>query len=436
METPSWLRGTIVLFALTSAITFGVYLWRHSRDAALLDHYARLKIERLALQARVPEIKKKLPPADQQIIERRTKIQAIADAETQIIQDVDRLKGDAGVKVAALTKAMEDEGKRYEQLLADASARRNELKQEEERALALDRDFDERRLKAREQIELLSRELEGLKREARKDNTERERRIAELNGRIQQLTQQRDLNNRELRPDGQVLSSRAADGYVVVDRGQQQNMRKGTRFTVFNRRGGRNVVKGAIEVVEIEARMSVARVTKESDANDPIVPGDYIHNPVYSPDQVKTFVITGDFFRYSAEELARFIKESGGKVASQLSTSTDYLVAGERSDQALQQATKLGVSILSEDQLLEFVRYTPKFAVREGMVFVLKGKFTSVGRGKIEDFIKDNGGKIENDVRSGTHVLIAGDGVVDDIATARSLGVTVIDQSQFAHLAK
>ncbi|MBA3685527.1 MAG: hypothetical protein H0W72_09850 [Planctomycetes bacterium] len=425
----------ITLFAIASAITFGVYLWRHSEDAALMEHYVRLRLERQALQNRVPELEKVPPEADRQIVDKRAKIQAMADAEAQIIQDVDRLKGDAGVKVAALTKALQDEGQRYQQLLADASARRNELKQEEERALALDRDFDERRLKSREQIELLSRELEGLKREARKANTERERRIAELNARIQQLTQQRELNSRELRADGQVLSSRATDGYLVVDRGQQQNLRKGTRFTIFNRRGGRKVVKGAIEIVEVEARMSIARVTEERDANDPIVPGDYIHNPVYSPDQVKTFVIKGDFFRYSAEELARFIKESGAKVEPELTTNTDYLVAGERSDAALQQATKLGVSIVSEDQLLEFVRYTPKFAVRDGMVFVLKGKFTKVGRGAIEDFIEKNGGKIEGSVRNGTHVLVVGEGAVDEIATARSLGVTVVDQSQFANLA-
>ena len=92
---------------------------------------------------------------------------------------------------------------------------------------------------------------------------------------------------------------------------------------------------------------------EETDANDPFIPNDSLFNPVYDPEKIKGFAIRGDFSQFSKDELRRFITESGGRYDEELSVNTDYLVAGERSDAALQQAIKLGISILSEEQLIE-----------------------------------------------------------------------------------
>jgi len=432
--TPGWLKGLIIVFAITSAATFGLYLYRHSEDAGLLERLRMLKRERDILRVYVPKLEAQLPPLDQQIVTRRAKIAAVAELESQTMQDVNRLVGESAVHTQSITKSMQDEAKKYKQVLEDARSRRKELLQEEERALALERDFDKRRLETRDQIEALSKELEGVKREARNANTVANARVGELDERISQLTQQRELNNRELRSDGQILASRATDGYVVIDRGQQHNLRQGAKFVIFNRRGGKLITKGSVEVVEVEARMATARVLEEIDANDPIIPGDHLHNPVYNPTDVKVFVLKGDFARFSAEELARFINESGAKVEKDLSTATDYLVAGDRSQAALDQASKLGISILSEDQLLSFVRYEPRFAIHAGMVAVLEGRFNQVSAGKIRDFVEKSGGSVAGSVRSGVNVLIAGEGASAEIAKARALGITVLDQSQFSYL--
>jgi NAD-dependent DNA ligase len=432
--TPGWLKGLIIVFAFASAGTFGLYLYRHGEDAALLERYRLAKRQREELRVYTPKVEAMVAPLDQQIMTRRNKIASVAELESQTMQDVNRLVGESTVHTQALAKAMQDQAKKYKQVSEDAKTRRLELKQEEERALALERDFDKRRLETRDQIEALSKEVEGVKREARNANVVADLRIGELDERITQLTQQRELNNRELRTDGQVLASRATDGYVVIDRGQQNNLRKGTKFVIFNRRGGKLITKGAVEVIDVEARMATARVLQETDANDPIIPGDHLHNPVYNPADVKIFVLKGDFSRFSADELARFITESGAKVEKELTTASDYLVAGDRAQAALDQASKLGISILSEDQLLDFVRYEPRFALRAGMVAVLEGKFTQVNAGKIRDFVEKNGGKVEGRVRSGVNVLIAGEGASEEIAKARALGITVLDQSQFSYL--
>lgn len=432
--TPGWLKGLIIVFAIASAATFGLYLYRHGEDSALLERYRLLKQERDDLRVYAPKLEAMIPPLDQQIVTRRTKIAAVAELENQTMQDVNRLVGESAVHTQAIAKAMQEQAKKYKQVSEDARTRRGELKQEEERALALERDFDKRRLETREQIEALAKEHEVVKREARNANVVADQRIGELDERISQLTQQRELNNRELRSDGQVLASRATDGFVVIDRGQQNNLRKGTKFVIFNRRGGKLITKGSVEVVDVEARMATARVLEEIDANDPIIPGDHLHNPVYNPSDVKVFVLKGDFARFSAEELARFITEAGAKVEKELTTATDYLVAGDRAQASLDQAAKLGISILSEDQLIDFVRYEPRFTLRAGMVAVLEGKFNQVSAGKIRDFIVSNGGKVEGSVRSGVNVLIAGEGAAEEIAKARALGITILDQSQFSYL--
>ena len=52
----------------------------------------------------------------------------------------------------------------------------------------------------------------------------------------------------------------------------------------------------------------------------------------------------------------RFITEGGGVVQKELSTKTHYLIAGDNSKEALEEASKYGITILSEDQLIDFIR--------------------------------------------------------------------------------
>lgn len=436
--TPGWLKGLIIVFSATSAIAFGLYLYRHSEDASLKERYRNLLVERDQLRLYVPKLRAPLEgapsPLDNQVLIRRTKLSELSAAEEQAIGDSQRIVGEASTHQQEAAKLMQAEAKKYAQLLDDAKNRRNELGVEEKRALDLERDLDERRVRLRQDLEVASRELETLKRQSRNTNVVADTRIAELDSRITELTQQRELNNRELRADGRILASRATDGFVVIDRGQDHNLRKGTRFTVFNRRGGKPVVKGSVEVVEVEARMAVCRVTDEVNANDPLIPGDMVHNPVYNPDDVKTFVIKGDFAIYSAEEIARFVTESGGKVDKELTTTSDYLIAGGRAEEELAKASKLGVSVLSEQQAIELVRPRSRELLGQGVVVVLKGRFTAVSAGTIESLIERSGGRVAGSIEPGVTMLIAGENAADDIAKARALGIKVVDHANFTYL--
>ena len=77
-----------------------------------------------------------------------------------------------------------------------------------------------------------------------------------------------------------------------------------------------------------------------------------ITNSSPSPLMGKTFVITGTLPTLKRQEVEALIKESGGKVSSSVSKKTDYVVVGENAGSKLAKAEKLGIAVLSEEELI------------------------------------------------------------------------------------
>ncbi|PZD71593.1 DNA ligase [Acaryochloris thomasi RCC1774] len=69
----------------------------------------------------------------------------------------------------------------------------------------------------------------------------------------------------------------------------------------------------------------------------------------------KTFVITGTLPTLKRDEAKTLIQEAGGKVTGSVSKKTDYLVAGADAGSKLTKAEALGISLLTETQLLELL---------------------------------------------------------------------------------
>jgi DNA ligase (NAD+) len=74
-----------------------------------------------------------------------------------------------------------------------------------------------------------------------------------------------------------------------------------------------------------------------------------------SPITGKTFVFTGGLQGYSREEAKRLVEEQGGTVTSSVSKRTSYLVAGTDPGSKVDQAKKLGVRILSEEEFTDLL---------------------------------------------------------------------------------
>jgi len=63
----------------------------------------------------------------------------------------------------------------------------------------------------------------------------------------------------------------------------------------------------------------------------------------------KTIVVTGKLKRYTRESIKEEIINNGGKISSQISKKTDYLVYGEKAGSKLKKAEEIGVSLLDEE---------------------------------------------------------------------------------------
>ncbi|KAF0152969.1 MAG: DNA ligase NAD-dependent [Ignavibacteria bacterium] len=69
----------------------------------------------------------------------------------------------------------------------------------------------------------------------------------------------------------------------------------------------------------------------------------------------KTFVLTGTLASMSREEAKAKVQEHGGLVTSSVSKNTDYVVVGESPGSKFEKAQKLGVKILTEEELIKMI---------------------------------------------------------------------------------
>jgi DNA ligase (NAD+) len=70
----------------------------------------------------------------------------------------------------------------------------------------------------------------------------------------------------------------------------------------------------------------------------------------------KTFVLTGTLAHFTRDQAKQMIEDEGGRVASSVSKKTDYVIAGADAGSKLDQAKKLGVNVISEQEMEDLVR--------------------------------------------------------------------------------
>lgn len=100
--------------------------------------------------------------------------------------------------------------------------------------------------------------------------------------------------------------------------------------------------------IELISRLEVAGLRLEQEQSDDIISSSKLKG--------KSVVISGTFQRISRDELKDMVMKHGGKVLSAVSSSTDFLIAGENMGPAkLDKATKLGISIISEDDFFKMI---------------------------------------------------------------------------------
>ena len=69
----------------------------------------------------------------------------------------------------------------------------------------------------------------------------------------------------------------------------------------------------------------------------------------------KSFVLTGTLPTLKRSQASKIIEDNGGKVVSSVSKKTDYVLAGEAAGSKLEKAEKLGITVITEEQLFEMI---------------------------------------------------------------------------------
>lgn len=82
---------------------------------------------------------------------------------------------------------------------------------------------------------------------------------------------------------------------------------------------------------------------------------DYVSTQKSNVFEGKIFVLTGTLPTLKRDAAKSMIEENGGKVSGSVSKKTDYVVAGEEAGSKLEKALSLGITVLSEDELLEML---------------------------------------------------------------------------------
>ncbi len=177
-------------------------------------------------------------------------------------------------------------------------------------------------------------------------------------------------------------------GTVWINLGRADALAPQTTFAVYSgetRDVTKAVKKASIEVTQILGdHLAEARITEDNIA-DPILPGDVIHTPIWSPGEQQRFALTDGMDldkdgREDLETVKALVTSGGGIVAAWIDTKTgdlhgaitasiDYLVLGEEPTSStpkavvetrgnvLRRAQQLGIRVISLQELLNRMGY-------------------------------------------------------------------------------
>lgn len=261
-------------------------------------------------------------------------------------------------------KQLEERGREVFAPLEDQIDARS---REQQQVLAVANDMDAQYRQDEEKLLSMTDELEDKKAAAEKGQrigySERSSDINKKEDSIRSLLEIELRWLTELQPDGKIMETIINDGTVIIDLGSRDKIFAGLLFDVFAHEQGRYVAKGSVEVVDVQGSVATCRVLNEIDGHRrPIAIGDYVGNPVYSAKKPPVFVLSGEFKNYNTDDLASFIRATGGIVSETLRPGCDYLVAGERSEKTQDVAREYQLVAMTEEQLLKYVQ--PTFSVK------------------------------------------------------------------------
>jgi hypothetical protein len=227
--------------------------------------------------------------------------------------------------------------------------------------------FNEARQRLQDQAQQLQVRMDTVQKEAAEKVAAAEAKLAEERKRLQttlSLLRERTETLRRVteptfeRPDGFVRWVNQRARTVWISLGSADGLQRQTTFAVYPSTAldvGKAQRKGSIEVTEILGdHLAEARILEDNPA-DPIMPGDLIHTPVWTPGERQRFAladgmdIDGDG-RSDLEIVLNIIRSNGalvdcyiddeGNKTGEITTETRYLVLGVQPDETASEARR------------------------------------------------------------------------------------------------
>jgi len=207
-------------------------------------------------------------------------------------------------------------------------------------------------------------------------------------------------------PDGSIRWVNQGTKTAWIDLGRADGLTRQISFAVYpadttDLSGGGK--KASIEVVQITGEhQAEARIIQDS-ITDPIMPGDKIHTPIWTPGEKKRFAIAGFIDingdgRSDQQQLINLITMNGGvidcqtdpsgKMIGQMSYNTRYLVLGDRPTASGQQGVIAGYSRMMDDAKKFNVKTIPVAELLQQMGWKKQGGAVTFGRGSNPDDFK------------------------------------------------
>lgn len=150
---------------------------------------------------------------------------------------------------------------------------------------------------------------------------------------------------------GETVAKKLAAAFISIDRLKEADLIALTEVDEIGERIAQSVVHffSEEENLEIIERLRNAGVQLE------------LSEDVLSEKTTKleslVIVISGTFEKHSRDEYKAMIEQNGGKNSGSISKKTNYILAGDNMGPSkLQQAEKLGVKIINEDEFLEMIK--------------------------------------------------------------------------------
>lgn len=183
--------------------------------------------------------------------------------------------------------------------------------------------------------------------------------VKKLQARDRQL-----LTLEDAKPDGKLVHVSSALGKGWVNLGRKNHLKTGLIFRVYRPiKGGKKMYKGRIEVRQVDEDKAEVRIIEQVDPErNPVTSGDLITSPFYDQKETPIFVFAGTKLasqEMTEEFLRAKLRGYGVSVRGNVDINTSYLVALQDYEKTTEfkVAERLGVPVLREKDLMEFIGY-------------------------------------------------------------------------------